>query len=329
MLLTLLLLLGSTPFAVAAPTLVLFPLIRLPAPEAVGSGAVIPLDRLARVIGTRDEQRQLGQLEISMAAYGGDREIDNREMIARLRDVPELAALEIVGPQSLRLVAASDPQTTARILREAKEALQSHVDRAWPDRYRNLEIDFRGDRHSLTVSCDSSWSFDFSDSRELRRRTPVWLVVNSGGRVQRTILWFKVEGEERVWQALGPLAAKTVARDSQFSRRWVSLDEISPGELAVPSQERRLTVPMPFGEVLTQRHLERIPDVEFGEDALVISRVGDVEIRSVATAMQTAFIGDTIKLQSKSSRQNFAARVVDRNSVEIVARREASTMNQE
>ena len=74
------------------------------------------------------------------------------------------------------------------------------------------------------------------------------------------------------------------------------------------------------GEVLVLRHLEPAPAVEFGADALVISRAGGIEITATATALRRGFVGDTIALRARNSDESFDAVVTGRNRVEVTDR---------
>jgi hypothetical protein len=313
----LLLFTATAPAWAAVTTLVIFPVIRPVSQVAFEGGSVIELGKVVRIIAPRDEQKMLSKLELPVGDLFSRQKIAKADLVALLRTLPELAPLEIVGPEWVNVVAPTDPVASNKVLKDAAEALREHIASHWHDRYRNIELSYRGERSRLPVGPESKWAFDFSNLDHLKRRTPVWLVASHGSDTERAILWFKISGEELVWQSLGGLEAKSVADEYQFVQRWVSLEDIKPSELAVPSAKERVTVAMQAGDVLTSRHLEPIPDVEFGQDALVISKVGDVEIRSIATVMRTAFVGETIELQSKSSNESFEAQVLDRNLVQI------------
>ncbi|MFT5334629.1 MAG: hypothetical protein ACJASY_002311 [Halioglobus sp.] len=317
--LTLGLLLCATTVSVRAvsTTLVIFPLIRSVESVSTGDKTTIALHKLVRIVASREQREALSALEVPVATLRGRSRISKASVVDLLRLQPELSDAEIVGPEWITVMNPGHVATQEKVLAEAKQALLGHIKASWPDRYRNIEISHRGEGGRLPVGLDSSWSFDLSTIENLSRRTPLWLVVSNPEKTERTVLWFKVSGEQLVWLAGGRLEAKSSAQEAHFSQRWVGLNEIKHQNLAAPSGQERITVAMSLGDMLTKKHLERTPDVEFGEEAVVISKVGDVEIRATATVMRTAFVGEFIEMQSKSSNERFEAQVMDKSLVKI------------
>ena len=317
MTLWLLLLSVAAPAWAASTTLVIFPVIRAVEAAPAGQKTTISVDKLVRIVASRERRKALESVQLPAQSLVGRSRISKQSIVALLQGQPEIAGSEIVGPDWITVVAPGHAETQAKVITEARVALQDHVKSQWPDLYRNIKPVYRGQIERLPVGLDSAWSFDFSAITHLGRRTPVWLVVSTAQKTERTVLWFEVSGEQFVWQASRSMAAKATAHEKNFLQQWVSLSEIKYQDLAIPTPDERMTVSLEPGDLLTKRHLELIPDVEFGDEAVVISKVGDVEIRATATVMRTAFVGDLIEMQSKSSNENFQVRVLEKNLVQI------------
>jgi flagella basal body P-ring formation protein FlgA len=84
-------------------------------------------------------------------------------------------------------------------------------------------------------------------------------------------------------------------------------------ELAHATATRALAA----GEVITTRTVRLAPAVRSGESVTVRSVTGGVEVRAVATALQSGRIGDVIRLVNPDSRRQLRGRVVARSEVEV------------
>jgi hypothetical protein len=307
----------AVPAWAASTTLVIFPVIRSVESAPEGKKTTVSVDKLVRIVASRERRESLEAIQLPAESLVGRSRLSKQSIVDLLEAQPEIAGSEIVGPDWITVVAPGHAKTQSKVISEARVALQDHVKSQWPDLYRNIKPVYRGQIERLPVGLDSVWSFDFSDITYLGRRTPVWLVVSTAQKTERTVLWFEVSGEQFVWQASRSMAVKATAHEKNFLQQWVSLSEIKYHDLATPTPDERITVALEPGDLLTKRHLELIPDVEFGDEAVVISKVGDVEIRATDTVTRTAFVGDLIEMQSKSSNENFQVRVLERNLVQI------------
>ena len=308
----------AAPVMALEPTLVLYPVIRLPT-QADGSAApTLSVESVARVVAPRAAREALASAAVPVLSLQGRSSIDKQSLAALLHAVPGLEAFEVVGPETVRVRAQHSAQRTAQMLSEARAFLEQHVAATWPGEYRNLSFSFAGKQAELPVGPQVRWHFDAAGLTQLRRRSAVWVVLGEGG--ERLPLWFKVEGEVRAWNAIDDIAGKTLAEEPLFAEGWADLAGVDPGERATPAADHQLTVAMKAGEVLVLRHLEPAPAVEFGADALVISRAGGIEITATATALRRGFVGDTIALRARNSDESFDAVVTGRNRVEVTDR---------
>jgi flagella basal body P-ring formation protein FlgA len=103
----------------------------------------------------------------------------------------------------------------------------------------------------------------------------------------------------------------------QFIPDWASIAAVDPSDLAAPVENYRLTAALKSGDILTGRHLEKIPAVDFGDHVRVILQSGNIELITEAKAMRTAYAGDRITFQSQSSGEEFEALVIARNLARI------------
>ena len=300
------------------PTLVLYPVVELPVVVAGAASPTIAVSRLARVVAPRAEREALRAASVPVSALEGRGRLDKAEMAALLHAVPGLEEFAVVGPASVRVQAQPSPQRSALMLDEAGAFLHQYAAAAWPDRYRNLSFVFVGKQGAVPLGADAQWRFDAAGLAQLRRRTPVWLVLDDAGKTERLPLWFKVGGEVRAWNAIDDLPGHTIAGENLFAEGWADIAQVDPAALAAPAPDQQLSVALKAGDILVARHLERAPAVQFGADALVVSRAGGIEITATATALRTGFVGDTIALKARSSEEEFDAVVTGQNRVEIV-----------
>lgn len=312
-------LVAALPAAMALePTLVLYPVIRLPT-QADGSAAPsLDVDRIARVVAPRAVRQALGRATVPVASLRGRSRIDRDNMAALLQGVPGLESFAVVGPGTVRIRVEHSAQRTAQMLEEARSFLERHVAATWPGEYRNLSFSFVGKPGELPVGPDARWHFDAAGLAQLRRRSVVRVVLSDAG--ERLPLWFRVDGEVRAWNAIDDIAGRTLAEEALFAEGWADLATVSPGERATPAADHQLTVAMKAGEVLVLRNLEPAPAVESGADALVVARAGGIEITATATALRRGFVGDTIALRARGSEESFDAVVTGRNRVEVMNR---------
>jgi flagella basal body P-ring formation protein FlgA len=294
--------------------LVLYPKVTV---DAIGPGVVVPLVKLARIIAEENERKDLEKLPVSLAEFVETRQVTLKELQVALSRMPGLEEFKIVGPEAVLVEHRSEPVNVDKMLEEALISLSRYAAETWPTQYRNLEFSFVGQQHRLPLSEGSHWSFDMSDLKSLRRRLSVWLEVRNGSQIERVPLWFQAEGEVMVWKSIHSLASKTGAGGMQFITDWVGLEETDPVSLAAPSENRRLTVAMRAGEILTLDHLEPVPEVEYGSDVRIILYSGNIALTTEATAMRTARAGERVAFKSKSSEEEFEALVIARNLAQV------------
>ena len=306
----------AAPVMALGPTLVLYPVIRLPT-QADGSAApALAVESVARMVAPKATREALVTAAMPVLSLQGRSSIDKQSLAALLHAVPGLEAFDVVGPETVRVRAQHSEQRTAQMVSEARAFLESHVAGTWPGEYRNLAFSFVGKQSDLPVGPDARWSFDAAGLAQLRRRSAVWATLGEDG--VRVPLWFKVEGEVRAWNAIDDIPGKTLAEEPLFAEGWADLASVDPAERATPAADQQLTEALNAGEVLVLRHLEPAPAVEFGADALVVSRAGGIEITAVATALRRGFVGDTIAVRARSSEEEFDAVVTGRNRVEVL-----------
>lgn len=290
--------------------LVLYPRVGL---NPAGAETSVPLTKIARVIADDGVRSGLEALSVPMSSFIGQSQVSSRELGLQLQRIPELRDFKILGPETVLIELRAATVGVERMLEEAATALRQHVLGSWPTQYRNLEFTFVGQPQRLPVYADSRWSFDLSDLSSLRRRVALWVEIDNGRRAQRVPLWFQVSGEVVVWRSIQSLPPRTPVDGFQFVPDWADIAAVDSSNLAAPMENYRLTGALKSGDILTDRHLEKIPAVDFGDEVRVILLSGNIELITEAKAMRTAHAGDRINFQSLSSGEEFEAQVIARN----------------
>lgn len=120
------------------------------------------------------------------------------------------------------------------------------------------------------------------------------------------------------------LAARPLPRDAVIGPQDVTLAERELGELAwgyINDMQavigRRLRRPLPAFAAIAPQALERQPRVRRGQNVTVLARANGIEVRTSATALADAAVGDRVRVQHSVSRRLIEGVVTPAGVVEV------------
>lgn len=298
------------------PLLVVYPVIDID-PRA---GESLLLDQIARVVDTTTPKppNPLTEFELTLPNFGDRSSVSLGEVRLWLNSIAELQQFEVLGPERIRLQAAVSEGQVAEVIAAGAQALHQQVSSRWSEEYRGLQYRFLGKPDELRIYDDTTWEVNASHLATLGRRVSVRLTIERNGALQTLTLWYGVSGEVRAWRAVDDLDLHQPVPPELFRLGWVSLSHRDAQRLAQPHSGHRLTVGMRAGNVLTTQVTEPIPAVEYGQAVSVRVSAPGLQVTTMATAQQTAAIGDAVKVASQSTDEIFEALVVAPGIVEII-----------
>ncbi|MEW6489401.1 MAG: flagellar basal body P-ring formation chaperone FlgA [Thermodesulfobacteriota bacterium] len=145
----------------------------------------------------------------------------------------------------------------------------------------------------------------------------VWVdVLVDGERAARA--WARVE----MFRSSPVLVlAREVRRGDVLSPEDVAVQSGSPGPgaLADPLEAvgRRAVRRLPAGAPLAARDLESVPAVKRGDTVRLVARVGGVTATTLGKALETAGVGDTLRVENLSSGRSLAGVLRDGGVVDV------------
>ncbi|HAR61956.1 MAG: flagella basal body P-ring formation protein FlgA [Candidatus Margulisiibacteriota bacterium] len=75
---------------------------------------------------------------------------------------------------------------------------------------------------------------------------------------------------------------------------------------------------IPSGKIINAAIIEKIPLVEKNKQVKVVGKIGDIEASIYGTALEKGVKDDIINVQNPSTQKIFSARIIGKNSVELV-----------
>ena len=298
------------------PLLVVYPVID----TDPRTGESLLLEQIARVVDTTTSQSKspLSEFELTLPDFGDRSWVSLGEVRLWLNSIAALREFDVLGPERIRLHAAVSEGHVAEVIAAGAQALHQQVSSRWSDDYRGLQYRFLGKPDEIPIYKDTRWEVSAAHLTTVGRRASVRLAINRDGAHQTLTLWYGVSGEVRAWRAIDDLDPYQPVPPELFRLGWVSLSHRDAQRLAQPDSDRRLTVAMPAGNVLTSQVTEPIPAVEYGQAVSVRVSAPGLQVTTMATAQQTAAIGDAVKVASQSTDEIFEALVIAPGIVEII-----------
>jgi len=187
-------------------------------------------------------------------------------------------------------------------------------------KYYYYQIDLKGTVGSIkTELSEYELVARRQDKKKLTKRECIWVdLVSSIGKIEKSVpIWFEVTAKEYLWVLTKDVRQNEHIDESILESELLDVTAISgiPYPATELAKDLRILVPSRVGRVLTDRIVSEVPAIEAGEEVVVESRVGEIVIVAVATAVNDASIGDLVRVKSTSSLEEYQAMVIDKNRV--------------
>lgn len=171
-----------------------------------------------------------------------------------------------------------------------------------------MQVEFRAEDQKLLVLAEPLFSFTVEPARVRGLGDVSWQVqIAADGKVQKAT----VRAHARAWQnqlvAARPLAVKQVIRDEDLIERRTLAEKLTDDPLVTREQvvgqqaARELSV----GTVLTARMIDPVQLVKPGQYVTISLKQGNVQIKSVAKALEGGSYGQTIRVKNETTKDTF------------------------
>lgn len=182
------------------------------------------------------------------------------------------------------------------------------------------EITIRTNTLGVTAAEPEEIEITPLNTREPLGAFPVKVTITRGGQVVATgQMHLTISRYADVLVAADRLLREAVISEQMVETRRMDVTHL--GDQVITDLARcegmRLARNVTRGTVLTTATLERIPDIEPGEQTTIVYNDGLLEITAPGVALQRGCTGDIIRVKNSSTRAVLMARVVNRETVVI------------
>jgi len=225
--------------------------------------------------------------------------------------------LNISGPEKVELVRNSNVLDTARLKEETIKFISSKLG----GKYIKTEISILKMPENLSLPAGDI-TFDLSKNQQDEYYGKISLacdIMANGEQYRRVNVLADVRAYIKVYrlikdaprgEALDPSMVEEAVEDIASVSKGVITD---PAELSVSKAATFLT----SGTVLTRYLLDKLPDVNRGDDIKILVKFGNVTATTYGKALQEGSIGELIKIRNSDSKKDLVGKVVDKGTVEI------------
>jgi flagella basal body P-ring formation protein FlgA len=168
----------------------------------------------------------------------------------------------------------------------------------------DLQLTFDPKDRSILNLTEPMFHFGLAPRRVVDLGKVGWDVTLNDGRNDRKVT---VNAEARGWErqlvVAKAVSYRQVLRDTDFTERRVLVDHLEYDPLLTRSQivGQQAARDLKPGMVLTSHMVDPVPLVKQGDFVTVTLNSGGVQIRTVATAMESGSFGQTIKVKSEQN----------------------------
>ncbi len=196
----------------------------------------------------------------------------------------------------------------AQIEAELPEDARAAIDVRWQG---DLQLDGQGDAQ-IRVRRTSS--------RPLRGPSVVRVGFDVGGRTERTM---SVTADVRIWRPV-VVAGYMLQRGEEIELASCELAERDVTQVrggyftdmaAIQGLQARRTVGI--GDIITEKHVEKIPVVRRGDAIRLIARAGRMSMSAVGEALQDGGIGDRIRVKNSDSGKVVYGQVLEDGAIQV------------
>lgn len=206
---------------------------------------------------------------------------------------------------------------------EIKEVVRTFVASRFEESDAHYAIEYRNlPTILLNVPQGATLQVAVSPETEMRGIVLVPIEVFANGRVEHTfIVTIKVRTFEQVLMASDKIdkhdnADEIAATEERIETTGIATEPIKSYSLLRGKRAKQFVAK---GTVLTERMFEKIPLVNQGSTVTLIMKSNNVVVKALAIAREDGSSGDVVLVQKQGSGDKLKARVVDAQTVELIA----------
>jgi flagella basal body P-ring formation protein FlgA len=172
----------------------------------------------------------------------------------------------------------------------------------------SLQMTFNPEDDKVLSLGDAIFKFDIEPERMGDLGNISWNVGIVSGQESKQV---EIRATARAWEdqvvVAKPLAMKEILQESDFTTRHVLADALPDQPLLTMAQcvGEAASLDLKPGTVMTARMVDPVPLIRTGQLVTITLTEGTVEIRSVARAMESGSMGQSIKVRNEVTRDVF------------------------
>jgi flagella basal body P-ring formation protein FlgA len=172
----------------------------------------------------------------------------------------------------------------------------------------SIQMTFNAEDDKVLSLGDSIFKFDIEPERMNDLGPVSWNVTIVSGQENKQV---EIRATARAWEdevvVAKPLAMKEILQASDFTPRHVLVDNLPPQQLLTMDQcvGEAADNDLKPGTVMTARMVDPVPLIRTGQLVTVTLTDGSVQIRSVARAMESGSMGQSVKVRNEMTRDVF------------------------
>ncbi|MCS7033964.1 MAG: flagellar basal body P-ring formation chaperone FlgA [Phycisphaerae bacterium] len=189
-------------------------------------------------------------------------------------------------------------------------------------RREQLQISFRPGAEKTLALSEPHFRFDLEPVRARNLGEVAWNVTIHAGESRQRVA---IVADARMWQhqvlAARPIAHRQIIREEDLIEQRVLVDRLPEAPLLVKSQAvgQQASRDIKAGTPLTARLVDPLPLVRAGQFVTVTLSQGNIQIKTVAKALEGGAFGQTIRVKNETTRQVFQVVITGPQSAALTA----------
>ena len=226
-------------------------------------------------------------------------------------------ALDITGPEKVEITRNSNKLDPERL----KEETVKFIGGKLGEKYIRTEINILKMPDKLSLPAGEI-TFDFSKNQQDEFYGKISLscdIIANGEPYRRVNILADVRAYIKVYR-LKKDASRGAALDLSMVEEAVeNIASVSKGVIKDPAElaASKSATFLSSGTVLTRYLLDRLPDINRGDDIKILVKFGNVTATTYGKALQEGSVGELIKIRNSDSKKDLVGKVVDKGVVEI------------
>ncbi len=280
----------------------------------------VKLSEIAHVKGDNQFREEINNIYLGQAPLPGyQRVIYRDEVIYALQDKGiNIADIKLNIPYQFTVISDYKRLTVNKLTDFGKERILENL--SYPA--ERVEIDVINPPQEIMIPYgDLEFKVGELNYTNLvgRATIPIEIIVNKK-TYKRVYIQYKISVLKEVLIANSRIERGAFIDNSLFrvKEQWVSGVNKQLLAADINLEGKRMKVTIDANRALRKGMIETPPLVDRWQEVQIIARIGDVEVSTVGKALQPGHLGDVVKVQNLNSRQEVMAKVIAKDTVEVL-----------